>query len=195
MTSATTAAGAIPGLWGFAPLLRSLGRDLGFVPFVIGTCVIVYVLTLVASRGSIGQGGTAVVPRPQSAGAVPVRRERRRAGFRRRPMVDGAQRRVAPRGHAAHPVQHDGGAPARRRRRPSFTGPAERSSSTRPAAIAGFALSSFAGAYCPGASVSSRQRSITVGASASISGLIGALLYYGHRTGSSIVQARRRATC
>src|SRR5262245_42455060 len=42
-----------PGLWGFAPALRSLGRDLGFVPFVIGTCVVVYLLTLVYSRGSI----------------------------------------------------------------------------------------------------------------------------------------------
>ena len=24
-----------PGLWGFAPLLRSLGNDLGFVPLVL----------------------------------------------------------------------------------------------------------------------------------------------------------------
>jgi len=34
-----------PGLWGFAPILRSLGQDLGFVPFVIGTCATIYVLT------------------------------------------------------------------------------------------------------------------------------------------------------
>ena len=26
-----------PGLWGFAPLLRSLGHDLGFVPFVMSS--------------------------------------------------------------------------------------------------------------------------------------------------------------
>ena len=43
-----------PGLWGFAPVLRTLGRDLGFVPFVIGACTIVYALTLVASRGAMG---------------------------------------------------------------------------------------------------------------------------------------------
>ena len=43
-----------PGLWGFAPALRSLGHDLGFVPFVTGTCVVVFALTLVASRGEIG---------------------------------------------------------------------------------------------------------------------------------------------
>src|SRR5262245_43908182 len=46
-----------PGMWGYAPILRSLGADLGFVPFVIGTCGIVYVLTLIASRGAIAQGG------------------------------------------------------------------------------------------------------------------------------------------
>src|SRR3954447_4050739 len=46
-----------PGLWGFAPALRALGQDLGFVPFVTGTCVILWGLTLVASRGNIGGGG------------------------------------------------------------------------------------------------------------------------------------------
>src|SRR5215831_4544485 len=42
-----------PGLWGFAPALRALGQDLGFVPFVMGTCVILWGLTLVASGGQI----------------------------------------------------------------------------------------------------------------------------------------------
>jgi len=46
-----------PGLWGFAPLLRALGNDLGFVPFVMSTCAIIYVLTLIFSRGGINQGG------------------------------------------------------------------------------------------------------------------------------------------
>src|SRR5438034_5679584 len=49
-----------PGLWGFAPALRSLGADLGFVPFVIGTCATLYVLTLIATPrlgGNIGMGG------------------------------------------------------------------------------------------------------------------------------------------
>src|SRR5688572_20718232 len=42
-----------PGLWGWAPAFRSLGHDLGFVPFLIGTCLIVYALMLVFSPGSI----------------------------------------------------------------------------------------------------------------------------------------------
>src|SRR6186997_2979922 len=36
-----------PGLWGYAPALRSLGQDLGFVPFVTGLCIVAYALTLV----------------------------------------------------------------------------------------------------------------------------------------------------
>ena len=46
-----------PGLWGFAPAVRALGYDMGFVPFVIGTCVVVYVLTLLGSGGNIGMRG------------------------------------------------------------------------------------------------------------------------------------------
>jgi hypothetical protein len=42
-------------MWGFAPLLRSLGNDLGFIPFVIGSCVVVYVLTLISSGGMMNQ--------------------------------------------------------------------------------------------------------------------------------------------
>ncbi|MEZ5318246.1 MAG: hypothetical protein R2752_12670, partial [Vicinamibacterales bacterium] len=43
-----------PGLWGWGPALRSLGRDMGFIPFVTGLCVVCYVLTLAASGNQIG---------------------------------------------------------------------------------------------------------------------------------------------
>ena len=56
--------------------------------------------------------------------------------------------------------------------------------------IAGFALSSFAGAYIPDLFIL-RAGGFTAGASASISGLIGAILAYGHRSGSEM--ARRYA--
>jgi rhomboid protease GluP len=58
--------------------------------------------------------------------------------------------------------------------------------------IAGFALSSVAGEYLPSFSlfiVRIGGAPLTLGASASISGLIGALMYYGRRSGSSIVRA------
>ena len=38
-----------PGLWGYGPLVRKLGADFGFVPLVIGVCTILYVLTLLTS--------------------------------------------------------------------------------------------------------------------------------------------------
>ena len=42
-----------PGMWGFAPILRQLGADLGFVPLVITGSVVLYVLSLVASNGEL----------------------------------------------------------------------------------------------------------------------------------------------
>src|SRR5689334_13130161 len=69
-----------PGLWGFAPVLRRLGHDLGFVPFVSGLCVILYVLTLIVSGGDIGGGGGMNIFAPNTfslmlfgaSGAIPV---------------------------------------------------------------------------------------------------------------------------
>jgi rhomboid protease GluP len=42
-----------PGLWGFAPMLRALGTDLGFIPLVIGVCSVLYALTLIASGSEL----------------------------------------------------------------------------------------------------------------------------------------------
>jgi rhomboid protease GluP len=53
-----------PGLWGFAPLVRSLGQDLGFGPLVIGLCVILYVVSLLLSgraNAEMGGGGLAML--------------------------------------------------------------------------------------------------------------------------------------
>ena len=69
-----------PGLWGYGPALRSLGRDLGFVTFVTGACIVVFGLTLVASGGDVGFGGffNLLSPNDQAlgmfgaSGAIPV---------------------------------------------------------------------------------------------------------------------------
>lgn len=42
-----------PGLWGYAPALRNLGQDLGFVPLVIGATIVLYVFALLMSRGQV----------------------------------------------------------------------------------------------------------------------------------------------
>jgi rhomboid protease GluP len=64
-----------PGLWGFAPVLRGLGNDLGFISIVTGGTIILYVLSLVMSRDGTSIGLT---PSPGAlmilgaSGAVPV---------------------------------------------------------------------------------------------------------------------------
>ena len=44
---------ANPGMWGFAPVTRALGRHMGFVPLVIGVSIFVYGLALLALLGSL----------------------------------------------------------------------------------------------------------------------------------------------
>jgi rhomboid protease GluP len=180
-----------PGLWGFAPALRSLGRDLGFIPFVIGTCVVVYILTLIASRGALSQGGFLNFLGPNvtalllfgASGSIPVFAAGRwwtvlsaawlHAGIIHILFNMMAVRQLGP------PTA-------------DLYGPARTVIIYTAGAVAGFALSSFAGAFLPTVDLGFVRlggSSFTVGASASISGLIGALMYYGRRTGSGIVRA------
>src|SRR5215212_195027 len=70
-----------PGLWGFGPLLRQLGTDMGFVPLVIGASSILYALTLIASGPNLeilGGGLSILAPSGRAlqlfgmSGAYPV---------------------------------------------------------------------------------------------------------------------------
>lgn len=45
-----------PGMWGFAPALRRLGDDLGFVPIVMGACIILYAASLIADPSGLTGG-------------------------------------------------------------------------------------------------------------------------------------------
>lgn len=175
-----------PGLWGFAPLLRSLGRDLGFVPFVMGTCIIVYILTLIASGGMMNQVSPLSLLGPSPAalllfgesGAVPIFVYHRwwtvlsaawlHAGLLHILFNVMAFRQLAP------PTAE-------------FYGPGRTVIIYTAGAVAGFTLSSCAAVYLP-ALPFLHGSYYTVGASASISGLIGALMYYGRSTGSGIVR-------
>ena len=174
-----------PGLWGFAPALRALGGDMGFVPFVIGTCVVLYGLTLLASRGNIGMGGvfSFFAPSRQSlflfgaSGAIPVFAARRWWTVLSAAWLHGGAlhilfnmmwvRQLAP--VAAE-----------------MYGPGRMVIIYTVASITGFGLSSFAGGYLPDL-LFLRGGQFTVGASAPIFGLLGALVYYGRRGGSRIV--------
>src|SRR5947208_2765816 len=59
-----------PGLWGFAPVLRRLGSDLGFVPLVVGGSGLLYVLTLLASGSQLQVVGNGLSFLSPSASAL-----------------------------------------------------------------------------------------------------------------------------
>lgn len=46
-----------PGMWGFTPLFRWLGQDFGFVNLVIGGCVALYLATLIVDPSGINMNG------------------------------------------------------------------------------------------------------------------------------------------
>jgi rhomboid protease GluP len=179
-----------PGLWGYAPVLRRLGNDLGFVPLVTTTCGVLYVVSLLLSGENIRMGGLfgMLAPSVQSlflfgaSGAVPV------FGFGRWWTVLSAG------------LLHGGLlhilfnmlwirqlAPATS----DIYGASRMVIIYTVAGVCGFALSSFAGAYLQWMPLPFlRGAQFTVGASASIFGLLGALVYYGRRGGSSSIQSQ-----
>ncbi len=72
---------ANPGLWGFGPALRQLGADFGFVPVTIGLSSVLYALMLMASGSKLqptGGGMSFLVPSADAmllfgaSGAYPV---------------------------------------------------------------------------------------------------------------------------
>jgi rhomboid protease GluP len=174
-----------PGLWGFAPVLRTLGGDMGFVPFVIGISVILYILTLLGSGGNIGMGGifSFFAPSRQSlflfgaSGAIPVF-----AAGRWWTILSAAWLH----GGALHILFNMMWVRQLAPVTAEMYGPGRMVIIYTAAGAAGFALSSFAGAYLPDLLIL-RGGQFTVGASASIFGLLGALVYYGRRAGSRIV--------
>ena len=180
-----------PGLWGWAPALRALGHDLGFMPFVIGTCVVMYGLTLVATivlfREPVITGGILSFGSPANgamllfgaSGVLPVFGAGRwwtllsanwlHFGVLHLVLNMWAVRQLAP-------------AIA------DLYGPGRMVIIYVLGGVAGFALSSIAGAYFPPFLFLSAG-AYTAGASAAISGLIGAVLAYGHRSGSSMARS------
>jgi rhomboid protease GluP len=171
-----------PGLWGFAPLLNRLGRDFGFTQFVMGGCIALYMLMLAADPNGIGMGGflNFLSPGRRSlflfgeSGAVPV------FGFGRWWTVLTAGWLHAGLLHIFFNMMW-----IRQLAPPTseMYGPSRMIIIYTLAGIVGFTASTVAGAFLPifgGAG-------FTVGASAPIFGLLGALVYYGRRTGSRVV--------
>ena len=169
-----------PGLWGFGPALRRLGNDLGFVSIVTGGTIILFVLSLVMSRQGVQvmlSPATAILITLGASGAYPVLALGRWWTFLTAGWLHGSVlhiffnvlwiRQLAP-------------------EIANLYGAGRMIIIYTVSGITGFGLSTamflmplqlpfFGGA------------NVTVGASASIFGLLGALVHYGRRTGSSHV--------
>lgn len=59
-----------PGLWGYAPILRRLGYNIGFVPLVIWGCAAIYAATLLYDPAGIEFGGLTSILGPSSRSVV-----------------------------------------------------------------------------------------------------------------------------
>ena len=186
---------AYPGMFGFAPVLRQLGADFGFVPLVIGASSVLYGLTLIASGSQlrvVGGGMSFLAPGVQAlllfgaSGAVPV------FGLGRWWTVLSASWLH---GNLLHIlfnmmwVRDLGPATA------DVIGPARTVVVYVVAGVCGFTLSSCAGRYIGPLPLLGGGAGVTIGASASIFGLLGALVHYGRMSGSSLIhgQAMRYA--
>lgn len=169
-----------PGMWGFTPLLRRLGQDLGFVELVIGGCAVLFVACLAVHPAGIGvRGGLFSFLSPSgeslfllgASGALPVVGYGRWWTLLSAGWLHGSLlhivfnvlwiRQLAP------PVAE-------------YYGPGRMVIVYTASGIAGFALSTAGQVFLAGVPLLGGG-AMTVGASAPIFGLLGALVWYGRR--------------
>ena len=181
-----------PGLWGFTKVLRELGDDMGFVNLVLWTCGALYLASLAADVSGIRMDGllTMLSPSIQSlflfgaSGAVPVFRFGRWWTVLSAAWLHGGVL------HIAFNMMwvRDLAPPTAR-----FYGPGRTVIIYTVSGATGFLASSIAWAYFSFLPDILRGGRITVGASAPIFGLLGALLHYGHRGGGSFVSQQAKS--
>lgn len=180
-----------PGLWGYAPLLRAFGNSANFVDLIVFGCSILYMATLVMTvvfGGSVlgGGGGIFNFLAPHdiimrafgASGALPVFGYGMwwtllSAGWLHGSILHILFNMLWVR--QLGPLVGD------------IYGAARMVIIYTLAGIGGFLLSSVAGLYLAYAPLPFRAGLVTLGASAPIFGLLGALVHYGRRGGSSLV--------
>jgi rhomboid protease GluP len=182
-----------PGLWGFGPMLRTFGNDLGFVALVVYGCSALYVISLiftVANGGDIMGSGSLLgmlAPAYQvelalgAAGAEPVFLYHRWWTVLSASWLHG---------NALHIlfnvlwIRQLGPTVA------DIYGPGRMVIIYTVSGAVGFTISSFAGYYLHAFPIPIlRGAMLTLGASAPIFGLLGALVHYGSRGGSSSIRS------
>ncbi len=183
-----------PGLWGYAPLLRRLGSDFGFIPFVVYGCSFLYaaglIVTVALGRSVMGGGNIFGLLSPDpivnlafgESGAIPVFQYGMWWTVLSAGWLHGGALHIL---FNMYMVRQLGPATA------DIYGASRMVIIYTVAGAAGFLVSSTAGYYLSWMPVSFlRGAYFTVGASASIFGLLGALVHNGRRGGSSIVGAQ-----
>ena len=181
-----------PGLWGFAPLLRSLGNDLGFIPLVIWGSGALYILSIMISvliygPESVMGGGIFGFLHPDfrvllvlgASGGGPVFGAGRWWTLLSASWLHGSLLHII---FNMMWVRDLGPVVA------DMFGPGRMVIIYTAAGIGGFLLSSTAYAFLPHLPFLSGA-GVTVGASASVFGFLGAVVYYGRRAGSSLARS------
>jgi rhomboid protease GluP len=172
-----------PGMFGFAGGLRALGTDFGFVTFVTWSCVLFFLASLAADPSAAGGGGGLfrfLSPSGQAlfgfgaSGALPVFHYGRwwtvlSAGWLHGSLLHIFFNLMWVRQLGALTVE--------------FYGPGRTAIIYTTSCATGFLATSCVGYFLPFLPWPFGGAPITVGASAPLFGLLGALLYYGRRGG------------
>jgi membrane associated rhomboid family serine protease len=180
-----------PGLWGYAPLLRRLGNDFGFLPLVLYGCTGLYMLSLLLTLkdgGDIMGGGIFSILSPGGLATL-------RLGMSGADPVFGLGMwwTVLSAGWLHGSALHILFNMMALRQIGPIT--ADIYGGSRVVIIyvvssaCGFLLSSVAGVVMPSLPIIGGARA-TLGASAAIFGLVGSLMYYGRRGGSSLMTSQ-----
>ena len=181
-----------PGMWGFAHVLRNVGDDMGFAMLVVWACGALYLASLAADLEGVRTSGLLSLFSPSvpslflfgASGAVPV------FGYGRWWTVLSA---AWLHGGVLHILFNmlwvrDLAPPTAR-----LYGPGRTVIIYTVSAVTGFLASSLVGAFLPFMPWPLAGARSTVGASAPIFGLIGALLHYGRRGGSSYIDRQAKS--
>lgn len=179
-----------PGLWGFGPVLRRFGNDFGFTTVIVYGCVVLFALSLVLtvlSGGNLFAGSLFSLLGPNrlaydalgAAGAYPVFVANRWWTVLSAGWLHGGALHIF---FNMMWVRQLGPAVE------DMYGGARMVIIYTISSLTGFLLSSFLAAY---AAIPFFSGGVyTLGASAPIFGLLGALVHYGSRGGSSIVRSQ-----
>ena len=173
-----------PGLFGLTTLMRRLQLDDAFVPLVMWTCGALYLATLASDPSGISGGGLFSLLAPSgpslflfgASGAVPVFRFGRWWTPLSATWLHGGVLHIV---FNMMWVRDLGPAVAH------LYGASRTIIIYVAAGVIGFAASTAAGAFLPFLPGFLHGATLTIGASASIFGLMGAVLHYGHRGGSA----------